>query len=473
VHDFRKCDIRILHIIDRKEGGAVQDDKEKKDGKPDLTEKPVEIGSPDSIKTDSPSNEMVTRFPPSPDEMAYVEDDCMKYVHASGPVDIGCNFEAVDELVLSNLTRSSFQHSEYFDLIHNFSKFFSKWLTVDTVQFYQCWVSRSIGSYPENIFLLPLDYYQADVEDIFEDYWNGIQPFVKKIFGMRMWRYVRPASHLRHKINNGKKKSGVSYPPTDLSPAAPWDFDIFKRKIICFTAKNIQHYGMFAALNTGTLIHGDKTNRQECGLASFASSGSRQSPLPRTGAFLEYFYFLLNMCHAMHSWVVEQDKADTDSDAAPNVESMFDVCRAEIKSQTGGFFNVGNMRPERIPSAKYQSDGCNFGVYTCLSWSMFVAVERNNPGLWTKIEALADLDKEIVKSFWDLYENKEDRMINFRYRLCRLMEFFLDKRLVKKQRSMIAVGGHPLPDNWVYPKQLHANTWLPPYVGGPIPTAHA
>jgi hypothetical protein len=120
-----------------------------------------------------------------------------------------------------------------------------------------------------------------------------------------MWRYVHPASHLQHKINNGKKKSGVSYPPTDLSPAAPWDFDIFKRKIICFTAKNIQHYGMFAALNAGNLIHGDKMNKQECGLASFDSSGSRQSPLPRTAAFLEYIYFILKICHAIHSWVVE------------------------------------------------------------------------------------------------------------------------------------------------------------------------
>jgi hypothetical protein len=64
-------------------------------------------------------------------------------------------------------------------------------------------------------------------------------------------------------------------------------------------------------------------------------------------------------------------------------------------------------------------------------------------------------------------------MINFRYIICRLMEFFLDKRIVKKQRSMIAVSGHALPDNWVYPKKLHANTRLPPCAGGPIPTAYA
>jgi hypothetical protein len=91
-----------------------------------------------------------------------------------------------------------------------------------------------------------------------------------------------------------------------------------------------------------------------------------------------------------------------------------------------------------------------------------------------KIKSLADLVKEIVKPFWDLHENKEDRIINFRYRICRLMEFFLDKRSVKKQSSMIAVGGHLLPDNWVYPKKLqHANLRLPPCAGGPIPTAYA
>jgi hypothetical protein len=231
--------------------------------------------------------------------------------------------------------------------------------------------------------------------------------------------------------------------------------------------------GLFAALNAGNLIHGGKTNKQKCGLASFDSGGSRQSPLPRNAAFVEYTYFLLNMCHKIHSWVMKQDKADTGSDAAPDFESMFDICRAETKSQKGGFFNVGNMRPKRIPSAKNQSDGCNCGVYTCLP-SIFVAVERTNPGLWTKIETLADLDKEIVKPFWDLHENKEDRMINFRYRICRLMEFFLDKRLVKKQRSMISVGGHPLPGNWVYQKKLrHANLRLPPCAGGPIPTAYA
>jgi hypothetical protein len=110
-----------------------------------------------------------------------------------------------------------------------------------------------------------------------------------------------PPATYDKKISMGKKKSGVSYPHTDLSPAAPWDFDIFKRKIICFTAKNVLHYGLFAALNAINLIHGDKTNKQECGLASFDSGGSRQLPLPRTVAFVEYTYFLLNICHAIHS----------------------------------------------------------------------------------------------------------------------------------------------------------------------------
>jgi hypothetical protein len=209
VHDFRKSDIRVLHKIEPKEGGAVQEDEDKKDWKPDPnekpfeigsppsiatdtrsnqmvtgfppmpdeivyveedckpdpTEKPVEIGSPPSIATDIRSNQMVTGFPPTPDEFVYVEEDCMKYVHGSGPLDIACDFEGVDELTLSNLTRASLQYTDYACLIHDFSEFFDQWLIVDTVQFYQCWVSRSIGSYPNNIFLFPLDYYQATVED--------------------------------------------------------------------------------------------------------------------------------------------------------------------------------------------------------------------------------------------------------------------------------------------------------------------
>jgi hypothetical protein len=65
-------------------------------------------------------------------------------------------------------------------------------------------------------------------------------------------------------------------------------------------------------------------------------------------------------------------------------------------------------------------------------------------------------------------------MINFRYRICRLMEFFLDKRIEKQQHSMIPIGGHPLPNNWVYPKKLRdADLQLPPCSGGPIPTTYA
>jgi hypothetical protein len=60
VHDFRKCDMRVLHAIEPKEGGAVQEDEDKKDCKPDPTEKPVEIGSPPSITTDTCSNQIVT-----------------------------------------------------------------------------------------------------------------------------------------------------------------------------------------------------------------------------------------------------------------------------------------------------------------------------------------------------------------------------------------------------------------------------
>jgi hypothetical protein len=73
-----------------------------------------------------------------------------------------------------------------------------------------------------------------------------------------------------------------------------------------------------------------------------------------------------------------------------------------------------------------QADSFNCGVYTCLAWTMFVAVEQDKPALWMEIDTLEDLDQIIVKPFWDLHENKEDPMVHFHYKLCRLMEFLLD-----------------------------------------------
>ena len=143
---------------------------------PEPSKKQTKVGSPNSKQTDTLSDEMVIGFPPTANKMAYVEDDCLEYVHDGGPLDIGCDFTAVDDLVLSNLICSAFQYTDYFSLIHDFKEFFSD-------------------------------------------------------------------------------------PPFKDAPAAPWDFDIFKRKIICVTAKNKAHYGVFAALNAGILIHGDKSNK--------------------------------------------------------------------------------------------------------------------------------------------------------------------------------------------------------------------
>jgi hypothetical protein len=148
---------------------------------------------------------MVIGFPPTSNKMEYVKEDCLRYLYDSGPVDIGLDFTAVDTLVLSNLTRSSFQYNDYWKLIHNYKKFYEQWLTLDMLQFHHCWVSRSIGCYPKNIFLLPLDYYQADIEDIFEEYFNEIESAIKVTFVKHMWRYIHPASHHRHKVNMWKK----------------------------------------------------------------------------------------------------------------------------------------------------------------------------------------------------------------------------------------------------------------------------
>jgi hypothetical protein len=110
----------------------------------------------------------------------------------------------------------------------------------------------------------------------------------------------------------------------------------------------------YSAFNASILIHGDKTNKQECGIASFDCKDEGQSPLPQT-PFIEYTYFLLNICHAIHLWVLEQDEADTESKDSPDFQTIFDVCQETTKSKKGGFFNVGNMRPKAIPFGRSQS----------------------------------------------------------------------------------------------------------------------
>jgi hypothetical protein len=100
VHGIRKCHVCVLQEIKPKKGDAVLDDEEKKVSEPDPSKKRIEMRSPNSNQKDSPSNETVIRFPPMPNEMAYIEDNCLEYVHVSGPLDISCDFEAVDKLIL-------------------------------------------------------------------------------------------------------------------------------------------------------------------------------------------------------------------------------------------------------------------------------------------------------------------------------------------------------------------------------------
>ena len=236
--------------------------------------------------------------------------------------------------------------------------------------------------------------------------------------------------------------------------------------------KSDTHFAAFAALNPGELISGGETKEGRCGLASFDSYSKKQNPLPRNTEFLEYIYFLLNICHGIYAWVQEEVKTDTHSLNSPNLQTIYDQARSGTKSSKG-FFNVDNLRPASMPSAKQQQDCFNCGVYACLTWSMFVAVERDNPSLWDQIDSLANLDSLVVKPFWDLHNNCEDRMIHFRYKLCRLMEYCLVEQIKKSQWSYLALGRHPLPPEWKYPSKRPAGLYLPPCAGGPIPKAYA
>ena len=102
----------------------------------------------------------------------YSEEACIQYLEKTGPEDIAGDFSQVKQPSLSTTLRGCFQYTMYSELLQDYGAFVTCWLTIDHIQFYHCWVSRSIGCYPSNIFLLPLDYYQAEVAHVFEDYFG-------------------------------------------------------------------------------------------------------------------------------------------------------------------------------------------------------------------------------------------------------------------------------------------------------------
>jgi hypothetical protein len=132
----------------------------------------------------------------------------------------------------------------------------------------------------------------------------------------------------------------------------------------------------FAAFNQGILVHGDRTEKQECALTSSASMSSTKLPLRRNANFVDYLYFLLDLCSGIRFWVQQQDEVNTESNNAPGLNAIFGNCLKSTKSETGGFFNVGNMRLEWIQLAKQQKVTRKCGIFTSLSWLMFVSVQR-------------------------------------------------------------------------------------------------
>ena len=98
----------------------------------------------------------------------YSEEKCVNYLAEFGPPDIAGDFFRVEQLSLSTTVPSSFHYSMYSEMMMNFKPFLEQWLTVDHIQFYHCWVSRCIGSFPNQIFLCPMDYYQEAVQESIE-----------------------------------------------------------------------------------------------------------------------------------------------------------------------------------------------------------------------------------------------------------------------------------------------------------------
>jgi hypothetical protein len=152
--------------------------------------------------------------------------------------------------------------------------------------------------------------------------------------------------------------------------------------------------------------------------------------------------------------VSDQDENDVESLAQLDLEEIFNTCIEETNGEKGGFFNGSNLRPEGLPSAKQERDGYKCGIYAPLNWSMFVEGEWDQPSLWDSIKSLDNLNTRIVKSFWACQQNMQDRLVQFRYKLCRLIKDFLQKYASNESRSYIAIARNLLPTNWTYPKEL-------------------
>jgi hypothetical protein len=131
---------------------------------------------------------VVFGFPFRHKDRLYSEEDCLRCVHDSGPADISNDFKQVKGTKLSTTLPASFQYSMYLEMMLRYSSFMDMWLAVNHLQFYQSWVSRSIGGYLPNIFLLPVDYTRTTVESIFWDIFKDSTCPYQEPFMKSMWK---------------------------------------------------------------------------------------------------------------------------------------------------------------------------------------------------------------------------------------------------------------------------------------------
>ena len=208
VLDFRVCHSRVMQVDVPEMGEPGYDDV------------------PDKVKAGTIFDVSVG-FPPK----KYSEDSCVNYLEEFGPKDIAGGFSRVKQLSLSSTVPSTFKYMMYFAMMNDFKPFLVKWLTLDHIQFYHCWVSRSIGSFPNNIFLFPTDYYQEAVQkSIKDDASTQMIAHDMKQFMRRMWKYVHPASFHRHEVNTYKLKKGRKKTVQSDACIVPCKFDIFQKK---------------------------------------------------------------------------------------------------------------------------------------------------------------------------------------------------------------------------------------------------
>ena len=204
------------------------------------------------------------------DTTDYDEILFMKELHDNGPPDVCKDFP---ECTITNKPMPScgFYYCNYADYLASTGNMMTKWLTLDHIDTYLGWTMRSVGMYNPNVFVMPFESKGVALYNQFEGY--DLRGYTPVDVGMYMWRLAHFPSWFRFRNNAKIVKYTESNPRFTKALTCPWDYDIFKCRVLAMACGDGAHFVMMAALNPIVLFPGEKANGRECKLVNLDSMG--------------------------------------------------------------------------------------------------------------------------------------------------------------------------------------------------------